>query len=539
MGSVPVKIGRAITKRKHHEVKKKKWEERKSMEQQRMSMQLEQEQNPTSPDGTVNEPSRENSLPNGPPLERQLSRISTLSADPREPLAEEMAHEARHGFAEAGKAIIKAPMDVSLALAQGFHNAPRLYGDPTVRQPVRISGFYSGLRAGRNELMYGVYDGVTGLATQPLRGARENGVVGFMRGVGYGVGGFVLKDIAAMIGPVAYSLKGVHKEIQKRNAPEHFIRRARIAQGRLEYAKLAEAEPKGPVETPATDDADKAASKSAGTPASAAAPLVVSTDAAPGDALASASASAPAAAAPTTPSAELRAASSTDKPELSANRPHTHTHPTNNPDRVETASTTTTVATTNGPATDKVSTQPSYPTDLAGIQARIEASWKTYQSLLNVKAAAESKGFRSRIYARCVTREMVANGAFEDIETFEKAVRAHLDGLSIEEYLASTKQEQLHACKPRKLVVEDIEATKEGIPPASGVILENGRVVSSSQPKTSMSGETVVEGERGGGKVSDATRPKGLGEKGLEEMGLSSSAQQRIDAAALATGRVG
>ena len=38
-------------------------------------------------------------------------------------------------------------MNFTLALAKGFHNAPRLYGDTTVRPHEKISGFQSGLRA--------------------------------------------------------------------------------------------------------------------------------------------------------------------------------------------------------------------------------------------------------------------------------------------------------------------------------------------------------------------------------------------------------
>ena len=49
-----------------------------------------------------------------------------------------------------------APMDLAMALAQGFHNAPRLYGDDTVRKPVRITGCHSGLRAAWSEFIYEV-----------------------------------------------------------------------------------------------------------------------------------------------------------------------------------------------------------------------------------------------------------------------------------------------------------------------------------------------------------------------------------------------
>jgi len=135
-------------------------------------------------------------------------------------------------------------MDLSLALAQGFHNAPRLYGDDTVRRPTRVTGIKSGLRAARHEFAYGIYDGWTGLVRLPVRGAREGGAKGFVKGVGMGATGFVLKDIAALIGPVGYTLKGVVKQVQRgghKNTPK-YVRRARMVQGEREVKALDERE---------------------------------------------------------------------------------------------------------------------------------------------------------------------------------------------------------------------------------------------------------------------------------------------------------
>lgn len=146
-------------------------------------------------------------------------------------LAQNLAEDTGAGLAKTGEALAKVPMDLSLAIAQGFHNAPRLYGDSTVRTPPRISGIKSGLRAAGSEFAFGVYEGVTGLVKQPYDGARQNGALGFVQGVGKGIGGFVLKDLAAIIGPFAYTLKGVHKELIKSRQPTAFIRKARMIQG--------------------------------------------------------------------------------------------------------------------------------------------------------------------------------------------------------------------------------------------------------------------------------------------------------------------
>lgn len=49
-------------------------------------------------------------------------------------------------------------MDLTASMAQGLHNAPKLYGDRTVRAPEKISGWQSGLKAagkvGHQALIY-------------------------------------------------------------------------------------------------------------------------------------------------------------------------------------------------------------------------------------------------------------------------------------------------------------------------------------------------------------------------------------------------
>lgn len=59
-----------------------------------------------------------------------------------------------------------------------------------------------------------------------------------------GLTGLVLKNISAIIGPFGYTLKGVHKELQKKYQPTHFIRRARIMQGQRDLANLSPEEKK-------------------------------------------------------------------------------------------------------------------------------------------------------------------------------------------------------------------------------------------------------------------------------------------------------
>lgn len=46
------------------------------------------------------------------------------------------------------------------------------------------------------EFGYGLYDGISGLVTQPLEGAKKDGLFGLIKGFGKGLGGVVLKPQA-------------------------------------------------------------------------------------------------------------------------------------------------------------------------------------------------------------------------------------------------------------------------------------------------------------------------------------------------------
>ena len=55
---------------------------------------------------------------------------------------------------------LKSPMDFTLALARGFHNAPKLYGDETVRTADKITGIQSGLKAAGKVNMRGIFPAI-------------------------------------------------------------------------------------------------------------------------------------------------------------------------------------------------------------------------------------------------------------------------------------------------------------------------------------------------------------------------------------------
>lgn len=158
-----------------------------------------------------------------------------------------MRHTGVHmskGIGRMARALVQSPMEVSLGVTKGCHNLPKLWGDDTVRPQAQVSDFVSGAKTAGKEFGLGWYDGVTGLVTQPWKGAKKEGASGFFKGIGKGMGGFVAKPAAASVGVPAYLMKGVHKEVQKLygNSAQNYIVASRTAQGYEEWLQSSDAE---------------------------------------------------------------------------------------------------------------------------------------------------------------------------------------------------------------------------------------------------------------------------------------------------------
>ena len=132
--------------------------------------------------------------------------------------------------------ILDFPMELMLSLARGCHNAPMHYGDDTVRPPYRITDLRSGLTAGAEEFVYGIFDGVSGLVTQPLNGVKQQGPEGLLKGIGKGLIGLLFKPVSGVIGLPTYTIRGLGKQAGKlrfhgRKHVERSVIAARTAQG--------------------------------------------------------------------------------------------------------------------------------------------------------------------------------------------------------------------------------------------------------------------------------------------------------------------
>jgi UDP:flavonoid glycosyltransferase YjiC (YdhE family) len=159
-----------------------------------------------------------------------------VSKDPRKYM--ETAMGSAEGLQRIVGAGFKSPMDFTMNLSKGFRNAPKLYGDDSVRKPEKVTDFKSGIRAAGREFGFGMYDGITGLVTQPMKGAQKEGAAGFIKGIGKGIGGIALKPGAAVFGIPGYTMQGVYKEMQKQmgSSVQNYIIAARTAQGYEEWS---------------------------------------------------------------------------------------------------------------------------------------------------------------------------------------------------------------------------------------------------------------------------------------------------------------
>lgn len=148
------------------------------------------------------------------------------------------------GLGRFMKAFVQTPMEISESLTKGFHNLPKLWGDDTVRPHEQVSDFKSGAMAAGKEFGLGWYDGVTGLVTQPWKGAQKEGASGFVRGIGKGIAGFATKPFAGFSGILSHTMKGVQKEVQKLfgSHVQNYIVASRIAQGYEEWLQSSDAE---------------------------------------------------------------------------------------------------------------------------------------------------------------------------------------------------------------------------------------------------------------------------------------------------------
>ncbi|KAJ6035833.1 CAZyme family GT1 [Penicillium herquei] len=169
----------------------------------------------------------------------QLEKAKTMSSSmtPSKPPRFPVLHEVKFHGSKASKKMVKLviwlPTNLSLSMARGFHNAPKLYHDSTVTDVPQVTSLRSGFRAAGKELQDEFSFGIKGLKTHPRDGFKDEGTKGFLKGIGKAMGGVFLKPIAGLWGLAGYPLSGILREVNDSLGRHQkcMIVMGRIAQG--------------------------------------------------------------------------------------------------------------------------------------------------------------------------------------------------------------------------------------------------------------------------------------------------------------------
>lgn len=105
-----------------------------------------------------------------------------------------------------------AAVDAPLAIAEGFRNAPRLYGEE-VPDRAPITNWKSGAVVGGKEFGKGISTGLVDLFVQPYKGAKDDGATGFVKGIGKGVLGTATKLGTGVMALYSYPVQGAWRSI--------------------------------------------------------------------------------------------------------------------------------------------------------------------------------------------------------------------------------------------------------------------------------------------------------------------------------------
>ncbi|KZV82173.1 glycosyltransferase family 1 protein [Exidia glandulosa HHB12029] len=125
----------------------------------------------------------------------------------------EMFYNPVDGIIHTTTAIPNGFMKLIVNFHEGLHNLPALYGS-TVREHKPIKGVADGLVEGTKGLALGVYDGLTGLVTAPMKGAAEEGVIGGLKGSAKSLFDLAFKPAAGGLGFVSLPLKGAYRQLR-------------------------------------------------------------------------------------------------------------------------------------------------------------------------------------------------------------------------------------------------------------------------------------------------------------------------------------
>lgn len=146
---------------------------------------------------------------------KELKRDNSESSKMHGPIvAGRMAGGFAKGFGKFNMALFKgAIVDIPLATAEGFRNVPRLYGEE-IRDNGQVTGVVSGFQVGARNFAHGMVDGFSDPFKQTYETGKKEGAIGYVKGFGKGMAGFLTKTSSAAVGMVAYPGDGISKSLR-------------------------------------------------------------------------------------------------------------------------------------------------------------------------------------------------------------------------------------------------------------------------------------------------------------------------------------
>ncbi|KAK0385361.1 hypothetical protein NLU13_7837 [Sarocladium strictum] len=130
--------------------------------------------------------------------------------------------------------------DVPLAVAEGMRNAPRLYGGE-VYEPGVVRDWKSGGIVAAKNFGHGLFEGIGGLVTTPIKEGKKHGAAGAALGVGKGVLNLVTKTSSGSFGLLAFTTQGIYKSMHTaiHSTTRKAVREARIMESEYEAHFMA------------------------------------------------------------------------------------------------------------------------------------------------------------------------------------------------------------------------------------------------------------------------------------------------------------
>ncbi|WRT69975.1 uncharacterized protein IL334_006966 [Kwoniella shivajii] len=127
------------------------------------------------------------------------------------------------GIINTTTAIPRGMMKIIDNIYEGMDNIPRMIGSES-REVGKVDDFQSGVTEGAKGVFYGYWDGITGLVKEPVEGAKKEGFVGAIKGMGRSYVNATVRPAIGIMGAISLPLRGATKAFRNKfSAPQEIV----------------------------------------------------------------------------------------------------------------------------------------------------------------------------------------------------------------------------------------------------------------------------------------------------------------------------